>query len=55
MKQAREMAEEAGTNIRMVPRIYRIQMHRENVRAATSDDSPAKTLQFHFWTTCGCS
>ena len=38
MKQACEMAEEAGTNIPTVPRMYGIPIHRENFRAATPDE-----------------
>ena len=44
MKQAREMAEEAGTNIPMVPRMHGIQMHMENIRAATPEEYHCQTI-----------
>jgi len=40
MKQAREIVEKAGTNIPMVPRMC----HRENIRAATSDEYYCQTI-----------
>jgi len=44
MKQAREMAEEAGTNIPTVRRMCEIQMRRENIRAATPDEYYRQTI-----------
>ena len=44
MKRAREMAEEAGTNIPTVPRMCGIQMHRENITAATPDEYYGQTI-----------
>jgi len=43
MKQASEMAEEAEINIPTVPRMYGIQMHRENIRAVTPDEYYCQT------------
>jgi len=52
MKQAREMAEEDGTNIPTVPRTYGIQMHRKTSKLLHLMKTTRKPLQFHFWATC---
>jgi len=38
------MAEEAGTNIPMVPRLFGIRMQRENIRAVTPDEYYRQTI-----------
>jgi len=44
MKQALEMAEEAGTSIPTVPRMCGIEKHRENITAATPDEYYGQTI-----------
>jgi len=52
MKLAREMAEEAGTNITMVSRMCEFKCTEKTSELLHLMNTTTKPLQFHFWTTC---
>jgi len=52
MKQAREVAEETGTNIPMAPCLCEFKCTGKTSELLHLMNATAKSLQFHFWTTC---